>query len=78
MSSQKCILKYMAEKSESAVNRTNEAINPLRNPWLQRRSASIAQWLERWSSKPEAGSSILPGGNSFPGVTAGFQLQYRS
>ena len=24
--------------------------------------AFIAQWLERWSSKPEAGSSILPEG----------------
>ena len=25
-------------------------------------AAFIAQWLERWSSKPEAGSSILPEG----------------
>ena len=27
--------------------------------------ASIAQWLERWSSKLEVGSSILPGGEIF-------------
>ena len=27
--------------------------------------ASIAQWLEHWSSKPGVGSSILPGGSAF-------------
>lgn len=26
-------------------------------------AASIAQWLEHWSSKPGVGSSILPGGS---------------
>lgn len=25
--------------------------------------ASVAQWLEHWSSKPGVGSSILPGGS---------------
>lgn len=41
-----------------------------------RLAASIAQWLEHWSSKPGVGSSILPGGSVC--VDARFELTSHS
>ncbi|KER30578.1 hypothetical protein T265_13161, partial [Opisthorchis viverrini] len=47
---------YVRWRGRLGVCSSNESGSPC---------ASIAQWIEHWSSKPGVGSSILPGSSAF-------------